>query len=467
MWQGVDENSPLSHLCPEIRITRTRRPQPRGSWYLGRRIARGGDVIGEMLGGPLADAIQTAAARRRMDDIHLDRASYSAEVGEAVLSSAARLGLEVVSASLVTLDQSDVAQDNEMNAFNATGMRHLAELVARERKARVAAETGADIAVRELRLAQRQRQLDLQREEREAEIAQQEYLSKLEADARSREKRARDEANLASETSRIENEQRVKAARIESDEAQRMTEMAAILALEQEKIDHDIRITRKRAEIADAKVAEEESRSRMAVAAEAVQAEKERAREERERNIALMKQEKELALEDARARKEIEILLARAEAEATATVRASEAERAKSEAEAAGRLAQNAAENRMSDAIIRMRLEERKLDRMPAIMEQMMKPVEKIDSIRINQIAGAGGSRGRNEGVDGAFGAAMEQILAMAVQLPTMKKLGEEVGLEFDANLAGRTADYANRIRSKSDGGHAVRDLVEREHEDE
>ena len=36
MWQGVDENSPLSHLCPEIRITRTRRPQPRGSWYLER-----------------------------------------------------------------------------------------------------------------------------------------------------------------------------------------------------------------------------------------------------------------------------------------------------------------------------------------------------------------------------------------------------------------------------------------------
>ena len=49
--------------------------------------------------------------------------------------------------------------------------------------------------------------------------------------------------------------------------------------------------------------------------------------------------------------------------------------------------------------------------------------------------------------MDGAFGAAMDQILGMAVRLPAMKQMGEEIGLDFDANLAGRTADNANRIK--------------------
>jgi flotillin len=44
----------------------------------------------------------------------------------------------------------------------------------------------------------------------------------------------------------------------------------------------------------------------------------------------------------------------------------------------------------------------------------------------------------------------------MSVQLPMMKKLGDEIGLDFDAQLAGRTADAAGRAaaatRTKKDG---------------
>jgi flotillin len=86
---------------------------------------------------------------------------------------------------------------------------------------------------------------------------------------------------------------------------------------------------------------------------------------------------------------------------------------------------------------------------MPEIMTQMMKPVEKIDSIRINHIGGMGGGQASGEGVDGAFGSAMDQILGMAVRLPAMKQMGEEIGVDLDINSAGRTADYANRITPK------------------
>ena len=186
------------------------------------------------------------------------------------------------------------------------------------------------------------------------------------------------------------------------------------------------------------------------LAAEAVQTDRERVVAEREKTIALMRIEQEIAVAEARTRGEAATLLAKASAEARAVETAATASKVRMEAEAHGRSAQIAAENAQSDAIIAMRIEERRLERMPEIVSQMMKPVEKIDSIRIHQIGGAGSGAGSPDGVNGAFGAAMDQVLGMAVRLPAMKRMGEEIGLDFDAALAGRTADYANRIKSKT-----------------
>lgn len=431
----------------ELRVAPTTEGISTAAQALGSRISRGGDTVKDVFEGALVDAIQRAAAARTLEEIHLDRSGFSDDVAEAIEAQAAKLGLTLVSASLVAVDQSDLSQWNENNAFNAHGMRRLAELVANQRKERVRIESEADVAVRESRLAQHRRQLELKREERESEIAQQERLAKLEADAKSREDRARDDARLASEAARIENEKQVKSTQVECDEALRKAEMAAIRTLEEEKIENDILLARKRAEEAEAKAAEEKARAKVILAAEQVQGQKERAIAEREREIARLKQEKELELEDAKVKRDIETLIEKSQAEAAVKTSDGEAERLRMEAEAAGRAALNNAENALSDAVIRMRLEERKLDRLPEIMTQMMKPVEKIDSIKINQISGGGGAGGK--GVDGAFASAMDQILGMAVRLPAMKQMGEEIGIDFDANLAGRTADYAKRIKDK------------------
>ncbi|MCI5098583.1 MAG: SPFH domain-containing protein [Rhodobacteraceae bacterium] len=418
---------------------------------LGSRIARGGDSVAEILAGPLADAMQAAAAKRSLDDIHLDRKGYADDVATAVAAQAEHLGLSLVSSSLVSVDQSNLAQMDESNAFNATGMRRLAELIAEQRKARIAIETSTEVVIREHRLTQHQRQLELQRTEREAEIAQAEHLARLEAEADARAEQARAEAKRAAESTRIEQDRQIKTAQVSNDEALRQAEMDAILKLEEAKIANDIQLARKRAEESEAKAAEETARAQVILAAEQVQAQKERAITEREREIARLRQQRDIELEAAQVQSDVETLLAKAQADAAAKTTKATAEKAAMEAEAAGRTALNTAENALSDAVIRMRLEERKLDRMPEIMTQMMKPVEKIDSIRINQIGGTGGGGaiGTGDGVDGAFGAAMDQILGMAVRLPAMKQMGEEIGMDFDPNLAGRTADYANRIKAK------------------
>ncbi len=420
---------------------------------LGTRISRPGEAAHDLVAGILIDAIQNAAASRSLDDIHIDRGGFADQVAEAVTERAARLGLQLVSAALVSVDQAALAQHDENNAFQAQGMRRLAEMIAEQRKARVAVETATEIAIRESRLAQHQRQLEIQKAEQEAEIAQREHFSKLEADAEARSDQARAEAGLASETARIDKEREAKAAQVASDEALRRVEMKAVLALEETKIANDIQLARRRAEEAAEKAKEEEARAQVILAAEHVQAQKERAVAERQREVARLNQQKDIELEDARVKSEVNTLIAQAKAKASVTSAEANAEQARMEAEAAGRVALYSAENSLSDAVIRMRLEERKLDRMPDIMTQMMKPVEKIDSIRINQIGGLGteAADGGAAGSGNAFGAAMDQILGMAVRLPAMKQLGEEIGLDFDAQLAGRTADYANRIKSKKD----------------
>jgi len=436
----------------ELRVEPTPEGIATAAQVLGMRIARGGDAIREVVGGALINAMQDAAARRNLADIHLDRSGYTSEVTQSVAEHAARLGLVMVSTSLVSVDQSDLSQLNEGNAFNAQGMRRLAEMVAEQRKARVKVETETEIAIRESRLAQHQKQLELQRAEQEAEIAQQEHLKRMQSEARARSDQAEAQAEFATEQARIEKTQRVKAAQVANDEALRRAEMAAVLALEETRIENEVQLAKRRIEEASTKAAEEDARAQVLLAAERVQVQKERAIVEREQEISSLRQKKDIALEDARVQSDVDTMLAKAKAEAEVARTNAETEQRRMEAEAAGRHALNQAENTLSESVIRMRLEERKLDRLPEIMTQMMKPVEKIDSIRINQISGMGGpatGSAGGTGVDNAFGAAMDQILGMAVRLPAMKQMGEEIGLDFDANLAGRTADYAQRTKQK------------------
>ena len=66
----------------------------------------------------------------------------------------------------------------------------------------------------------------------------------------------------------------------------------------------------------------------------------------------------------------------------------------------------------------------------------MMKPAEKIDSIRIHQVTGFGGSSNGNGGDAGQRAPVtqvMDSILGMALQLPAMKSIGDSIGVDLSA----------------------------------
>lgn len=401
--------------------------------------------------GKLIDAVQAEVAVRSMDQLHEQRDIFVEAVAARLAPNLARSGLMLESSSLIRLDQTPFQALDENNAFNAVGMRRLAETIAENKKARVEIETEADIAVRRRQLEQVKQRLGMEREQEEAEIAKRLDLEQRRIELDVAIKNSQTEAERATEEARILRAREVKLAEIGRDLALRRQEMEALLAVETQKIDNSIRIAAKRGEEQIAEAKTEAARTKMVEAQESVQTARDLATAERSRTLAVMKAAEAGEVEDANVKSRAEALLALARAEGDAARLRADAERHRLIAESEGKAALIEAENAQSEAILRLRLEMHKLDRLPEIATQMMKPVEKIDSIRINQISGPGwgGGQGGEGGSQGAFQSALDSIMGMAVQFPALKRLGEEIGVDIDANLATRAQDSINRTPVK------------------
>ena len=418
---------------------------------LGSKAFREDDMQ-VLIEGKLVDAIQAEAARRTMDALHEDRGGFSDAVAARLAANLGRSGLLVDSVSLIHLDQTPFSALDDNNAFNAVGMRRLAEVIAENRKARIDIEAEADTTVRRRHLEQAKARLAIEREQQEFEIASKLEIERQRIRSNTDLESSRAEAERLTEEARIAKEREIKQAEIDRDLTLRKREMEALVEVDSAKIDNAIRIAGKRGEETVEQAKLESVRVKIVEAQESVQTAKDVAAAERARKLALLKAAELSEVDEATVKAKVSSTLSLAKAESQAAQLRAAAERDRLVAEAEGRSAQIDAENQQSDAVLRARVEMHKIDRLPEIATQMMKPVEKIDSIRINQIGGMGGGGG-----DGSpFSQALESILGMSVQLPFMKKLGDEIGLDFDAQLAGRTADAAARTaaatRSKKDG---------------
>ena len=195
----------------------------------------------------------------------------------------------------------------------------------------------------------------------------------------------------------------------------------------------------------------------MILAQEQVQTERERAVADRSRELAMKRVLEAGEVAEANAATETSVLIRKAKAEAEARRTLAEAERLKLLAESEGAKAVIAAKNSRSDALMRLELEQYRLDRLPEIVSQMMKPAEKIDSIRIHQITGFGGT-GPTSGQAGPGGQVidagggkppvnqvMDSILGMALQLPALKSIGEQIGVDFSSAVGSATPTSAPR----------------------
>ena len=406
------------------------------------------DGVRNLLEGRFIDAIQATGATFTMDSLHDRRAEFVRTIRESVRENLAHSGLQLESVSLTRMDQAAFASLDDNNAFNAVGLRKLAEIIATSKKKRAEIEADADVSVRQTQLEAIKQRLHLSRQEEEAQIGQRLEIEKLKATSDAETARAREQSTVASENARIDREQSTRVAEIQKARELRKLEIEAQLSSEVRKIDSSIAMATKHAEEARAQAQAELARTEIVLAQEQLQTERERAVADRSREIALKREQERGEVETSKAESETAVLLMTARAQAAATTTRAEAERVRLTAESEGTRALIAAENSRTGELMHMQLERHRLDRLPEIIAQMMKPAEKIDSIRIHQVTGFGGSsngHGNGAGAGGASDAAqrapitqvMDSILGMALQLPAMKSIGDSIGVDLSAAVGG------------------------------
>ncbi|CUH88001.1 Inner membrane protein YqiK [Phaeobacter sp. CECT 5382] len=104
------------------------------------------EQLREMIEGKLIDGLRAVAAQMTMDGLHENRADFVQEVQNAVSEDLTKNGLSLESVSLTALDQTPFEALDENNAFNAVGMRRLAEVIATSKmeRAQIDAEAEAE-----------------------------------------------------------------------------------------------------------------------------------------------------------------------------------------------------------------------------------------------------------------------------------------------------------------------------------
>ena len=396
--------------------------------------------IRNLLEGRFIDALQSVAAGETMDALHEKRGGFVRHVSDQLRENLSQNGMLLDSVSLTRLDQAPFAALDENNAFNAVGMRQLAEIISTNKKQRTQIEAEAEIAVRQTQLEATKRRLNLQQQEEQAQIAQRLEIDKTKAASEADTAKAREDALTASENARIVRERETKAMELAKQRELRKLEIESQLNSEMHKVDSAIRLAAKHAEEAKAQAEAERARADVVLAQEHVQTERERAMADRSREIAVKRVQEQGEVEALKAETEATVVIKRAQADSQAVRTRAEAERLRLLAESEGAKARIAAENTRSDSLTTLELERYRLDKLPEIVSQMMKPAEKIESIRIHQVSGIGATPGAaGGGADGAsrpvVNQVMDSILGMALQLPALKSIGDSIGYDFSAAL--------------------------------
>src|SRR6516225_4842022 len=172
------------------------------------------DGMRNLLEGRFIDAVQAVAARHTMDGLHEHRAEFVSSISELLRDNLKQNGILLDSVSLTRLDQSAFSAFDENNAFNAVGLRKLAEIIAVNRKKRAEIEADAEISVRQTQLEATKRRLRLSQEEEQAQIAQRLEIEKIKSASDAETAKAREDALIASADARITRERETEAMEI-------------------------------------------------------------------------------------------------------------------------------------------------------------------------------------------------------------------------------------------------------------
>jgi uncharacterized membrane protein YqiK len=434
------------------------------------------EELKELVEGKFVDALRTAAAEMTMEELHEKRGAYVKRVREAVAGDLRMNGLELEAASLTQLDQTAMEYFNPSNAFDAEGLTRLTEQIEHRKKQRNDVEQDTLIAIRHKNLEAEKTSLDIDRESEYARLAQQREVEIARARQRAELVRERAEREQDAEGAQITARQAIDAARIRSEQSleqeriRKEREVAASeierrQALELAEQQRAIAVARESEKQSEALAAAERARAEAVSAEEKVYTAREVETAERKKQIELIgaaqAAEREALRLTSAARAEREAsddrgaaIVAQAQADAEAERIRTLAARIRAEAEADALRLMNESHNVLSPEARASALRMRLVEKAEAIIRESVRPMERIEGIKIlhvDGLGGGGGGSGHGDGLNGSGAGFADSVVNSALrfraQAPIVDQLLREIGLE-----AGDLA----RLTSGATGGAAA-----------
>lgn len=419
------------------------------------------EQLKELVEGKFVDALRTAAAEMTMEELHEKRGAFVKRVREAVAGDLTKNGLELESASLTQLDQTGMEYFNPSNAFDAEGLTRLTEQIEHRKKQRNDVEQDTLVAIRNKNLEAEKLSLEIDREseyarltqQREVEVARARQRAELASERAGREQDAETvqiAARQAIEAARIRSEQSLEEERIAKEKALQAAEILRRQALDLAEQQRAIAVARESKNQSEAQAAADVARAEAVAAEERVFTTREVEVAERRKAIELIaaaqSAERE-ALQLTRAAEAEKLASAdrgaairmQAEADAEADKIRAAAIRVRSEVEAEGMRLMNEAQNVLSPEARASALRLRVVDKAEGIIRESVKPMERIEGIKILQVDGllGGGGVGPIATQPGNFAdGVVNSALRFRAQAPIVDQLLKEIGIQ-GADLNG------------------------------
>jgi uncharacterized membrane protein YqiK len=422
---------------------------------LGQRTLQP-EKLEELIEGKFVDALRTVAAEMTMEELHEKRGEYVKRVRTVVADDLLKNGLELESASLTQLDQTAMEFFNPSNAFDAEGMTRLTEQIEKRKKQRNDVEQDTMIQIRNKNLETERMALDIDRELEYARLAQEHELevrrahqraevAKERADKEQEGERAQITAKEAIEKARIVSERVVEEERIKREKDVQAAEIERRKALELAEQQRAIAVAQQSKAQSEAQALADQARAKAAADEERVFTARETEMAERRKLIELIEARKEAEREALRLRVSAEAeklaaadrgaaVRAEAEAEADADKIRSLALRIRHEIEAEGVRMMNEAQNVLTSDARLSALRLKLVEKIDAIIRESVKPMERIEGIKILHVDGLGGGGGGGNGAAMESGAGfadsvVNSALRYRAQAPLVDQLLKEIGI--------------------------------------
>ncbi len=421
---------------------------------LGRRTLQP-DGLKELVEGKFVDALRSVAAETTMEEMHEKRVDYVKRVREAVAADLLQNGLELESVSLTGMDQTNMEFFNPSNAFDAEGLTRLTDEIERRKKIRNDIEQDTLIQIRNKNLETEKVSLEIDRDseyarleqEREVEArraAQQAELARERATRERESEEARISSQLEIEKARIEQERLLDEQRIGRERDTQRLEVERRKALELAEQERAIAIAQQSKAQSEAQAEAEEARAAAVAAEEKVFSARDTEVAERRKAIELIqaRQEAERAAIGIRVAAEAEKAAAADRGEASRMAAESDAEAEKIRAlaaklryeiEAEGKRLANEAANVLTPESRGSEMRIRLIDKLDSIIRESVKPMERIEGIRILHVDGLGGQSGGGGPAESGQSLAdnvVNSALRYRAQAPLIDQLLREIGIE-------------------------------------